>query len=168
MRMLVAGIGNIFLSDDGFGVEVANRLAARPHPDNVTVSDYGIRGLHLAYEMLEGYEVVILVDTVSRGDAPGTISVLEVDPDVEGGAAPDAHDMDPVTVLSLLSDLGGQVDRLLLVGCEAADLEEGIGLSPAVEAVVDKAVRVVDELIQRELKRARTMGKTALRAGKEH
>ncbi len=159
MRMLVAGIGNIFLGDDGFGVEVANRLAAKPQPEGVTVSDYGIRGLHLAYEMLDGYDVVIFIDTVNRGDVPGTITVMEVDPNVGGGAAPDAHDMDPVTVLSLLADLGGQVDRLLVVGCEAEDLEEGIGLSGPVESVVDKAVRVIEELIQRE--------RTALRAGRE-
>lgn len=148
--MLVAGIGNIFLSDDGFGVEVANRLTATPAPEGVKVADYGIRGLHLAYELLEGYDVVVLVDTVSRGDPPGTVSVLELDGDPEGEAIPDAHDMNPQTVLALLADMGGRIDRLLLVGCEPADLREGMGLSDQVEVAVSDAVRMVNELIEAE------------------
>lgn len=149
-RVLVAGIGNIFLGDDGFGVEVANRLATRPLPEGVKVSDFGIRGLHLAYELLEGYDIVVLVDTVCRGDPPGTISVIELAADLEGGAAPDAHDMEPQTVLALLADLGGHVERLLLVGFEPADVEERIGLSAVAAGAVDGAVSMVEDLIEQE------------------
>ena len=157
--ILVAGVGNIFLGDDAFGVEVANRLMGRHFPPHVKVADFGIRGLHLAYDMMDnGYGLVILVDTVSQGDEPGTITVMEIDPTSDGEQPPDAHDMDPANVLALLADLGGQIDRLLLVGCEPAVLDEGIGLSDRLEAVVDEAVRVVEELIVEE---------TSAYAGKE-
>jgi hydrogenase maturation protease len=147
----VAGIGNLFLSDDGFGPEVARRLAAERLPQGAKVVDFGIRGLHLAYELLEGYDLLVLVDTVQRGDAPGTVTVLEPEPDPEAEAAPDAHDMDAQKMLALLAGMGGQIDRVLVVGCEAADTSEGIGLSPAVTAAVDDAMRVVRELVEQEL-----------------
>ncbi|HET9772594.1 MAG TPA: hydrogenase maturation protease [Acidimicrobiia bacterium] len=157
--ILVAGIGNIFQSDDGFGSEVARRLLAGPPlPDGVSVVDYGIRGVHLAYELLDGYDAAILVDATRQGDAPGTIYVIE--PDVEGietesGLAEagivDAHGMDPASVLALLHSLGGHVDRLLVVGCEPADVEEGMGLSDNVAAAVDEACRVVRRLVESEL-----------------
>lgn len=150
-RILVVGVGNIFLGDDGFGVEVAARLARRPIPEGVRVADFGIRGVHLAYELLEGYDLVILVDTVDSGDAPGTVTVLEPDPDNPGEVPPDAHDLDPVAVLGLLSDLGGSVGRLLVVGCEPADLSEQIGLSEPVAAAVDEAIEVVDDLVREHL-----------------
>ncbi|MGH9280314.1 MAG: hydrogenase maturation protease [Acidimicrobiales bacterium] len=151
-RVLVAGVGNIFLGDDGFGVEVANRLLERPQPDGVKVADFGIRGLHLAYELLEGYELVVLVDALHTGDEPGAIVVFEPDAVTEGGVPPDAHDMNPETVLGLLADLGGHVERLLIVGCEPADLGERIGLSDRMWAAVDDAVGVVEELIEEELR----------------
>jgi hydrogenase maturation protease len=153
--ILVAGIGNIFQSDDGFGSEVARRLLAGPAlPEGVRVVDYGIRGVHLAYELLDGYDAAILVDATRQGDEPGTIYVIE--PDVEGietesGLAEagivDAHGMDPASVLALLQSLGGHVDRLLVVGCEPADVEEGMGLSDAVAAAVDEACGVVRRLV---------------------
>jgi hydrogenase maturation protease len=149
--ILVAGVGNIFLGDDGFGVEVVRRLTSVDLPSDVKVTDFGIRGVHLAYELLEGYELVILVDASPRGDAPGTLYVIEPDPvtepDPDQGSPLDAHGMDPAAVLSLVGVLGGQVDRVLVVGCEPANAEEGMTLSPQVEAAVDQAVTLVQDLI---------------------
>ncbi|HEX3621629.1 MAG TPA: hydrogenase maturation protease [Acidimicrobiales bacterium] len=150
-RVLVVGVGNIFLGDDGFGVEVAARLAARPIPEGVRVADFGIRGVHLAYELLEGFDLVILVDTVNLGDAPGTVAVLEPDADSEGGVLPDAHDLDPVAVLGLLTDLGGSVGRMLVVGCQPSDMSESMGLSEPVARAVDQAIGVVDDLVREHL-----------------
>ena len=151
MRGLVAGIGNIFLGDDGFGVEVANRMAGRAMPDGIRVADFGIRGVHLAYELLEGYDVLVLVDAVPMGEAPGTVCVLEpdrassaIDPDAP---AVEAHSMTPGTVLRMLSGLGAHVDRIYIVGCEPASVEEGIGLSAPVSAAVERAVAAVEALV---------------------
>lgn len=157
--ILVAGIGNIFQSDDGFGSEVARRLLTGPPlPDGVRVVDYGIRGVHLAYELLEGYDAAILVDATRQGGDPGTIYVIEPDVDAietENGLAEagivDAHGMDPASVLALLRSIGGHVDRLLVVGCEPADIDEGMGLSGAVADAVEEACRVVRKLVDQEL-----------------
>jgi hydrogenase maturation protease len=150
-RILVAGVGNIFLGDDGFGVEVARRLSALDLGPDVKVADFGIRGVHLAYELLDGYEFVILVDATPRGEQPGTLSVIEPDepeaPDPDEVPPLDAHGMDPVAVLSLLGVLGGHVERLLVVGCEPAVADEGMDLSPAVAAAIDPAVALVQDLI---------------------
>jgi hydrogenase maturation protease len=153
-RVLVAGIGNIFNSDDGCGSEVARRLLTEPVPEGVKVTDFGIRGIHLAYELLDGYDTAILIDATQQGGEPGTIYVMEPDIDAiesesglaEAGIA-DAHGMDPASVLALLRSLGGGVERLLVVGCEPADVEEGMGLSEPVARAVDEAVRVVRELL---------------------
>lgn len=151
MRTVVAGIGNIFLSDDAFGVELARRLGSEQLPEGVTVADYGIRGMHLAYDLLEiAPDTTILLDAVSRGDEPGTIYVLEIGPEhvVDiSPAAVDAHGMAPDAVLGLLDNLGGSAGRTLLVGCEPATTEEGIGLSPTVTAAVENAVGVVLDLL---------------------
>ena len=144
-RVLVAGIGNIFLGDDGFGVEVVRRLAARWLPEGVEVADIGVRGLHLAYQLLEGYDVLIAVDTISRGNAPGTIYVLEPDVD-EAGATPDAHAIDLAQVFAMVRTLGGQLGRVLVVGCEPAELSEQMGLSPPVERAVEPTVQRIREL----------------------
>lgn len=153
-RMLVAGIGNIFLSDDGFGSEVAQRLLTEPMPAGVKVGDFGIRGVHLAYELLDGYSTAILIDATQQGGEPGTIYVIEPDVDAvetENGLAEagvmDAHGMDPASVLALLRSLGGGVDRLLIVGCEPAEIGDGMGLSEPVSRAVDEAVRVVRQLV---------------------
>lgn len=160
-RVLVACVGNIFLSDDGFGVEVARRLVAEELPEGVLVKDFGIRGLHLAYEVLDGYDTLVLVDAAPRGERPGTVYVIE--PDIAGSkaeeassdgfpAAPlDAHDMSPQSVLALLESLGGHAGRVLVVGCEPETVEEGIGLSPAVSDAVDEAIRVILELVDEEV-----------------
>lgn len=148
--VLVAGLGNVFLGDDGFGVEVARRLATETLPAGVKVADFGIRGMHLAYELLDGgYETAILVDATSRGGAPGTLYVIE--PETAGGAlggvVADAHGMTPDAVLRWLRSLGGTPPRLLVVGCEPARLEEEMGLSPPVERAVAEAAQVVRELL---------------------
>jgi len=148
-RVLVAGIGNVFRTDDGFGSAVVRRLAAESWPDGVRVVDYGIRGLHLAYDLLDGWDVLVLVDAVpDRGDV-GSVGVLAVGPDDVGPAAPlDAHGMDPATVLAALDRLGGRLPtRTFLVGCQVADTGDGIGLTPAVERAVGEAVRAVRTLV---------------------
>lgn len=146
----MAGIGNVFLGDDGFGVEVVRRLAGTAMPDGVTVADFGIRGVHLAYELLEGWDNLVLVDAMPGGEPPGTITVVEPDRrDPGGDVAPgvDAHRMDPGTVLGMLAGLGGHIGRVLVVGCEPAVLEEGMELSPPVTAAVGEAVHVVTNLV---------------------
>jgi len=154
-RVLVAGVGNIFCSDDGFGPEVARRLATTPLPAGVRVVDFGIRGVHLAYELLDGYDVAILVDAIGSGEPAGTISVLEPAMAAAGagggGAVVDAHSLAPDAVLALLAQLGGSVDKVLVVGCQPAEDGEGMGLSPLVEAAVDTAVGVVVGLIADEV-----------------
>jgi hydrogenase maturation protease len=157
-KILVAGIGNIFLGDDGFGVEVARRLAGGEFPEGVLVRDFGIRGYDLAYALLDGYDLTILVDAVPRGSPPGTLYVIEpeVSPDAPGppGVALDAHAMNPVSVLRLAKSMGPVSGRILLVGCEPATLggDEGhMGLSEAVEAAVDQAAVLVRKLIAEAL-----------------
>jgi hydrogenase maturation protease len=152
-RVLVAGIGNIFLGDDGFGVEVVSRLKARPVPDGVRVADFGIRGVHLAYELLDGYDVLVLVDAMPMGEAPGTVALIEPDPmpSPEHGddVAPvvDAHSMNPGVVLGMLAGMGGAVERIVIVGCEPASLDEGIGLSQPVADAVDRAADLCVEVL---------------------
>ena len=152
-RILVAGIGNVFFGDDGFGVEVANRLAGVPMPDGVRVVEYGIRGVHLAYELLDGYDALVLIDAMPLGEAPGTVAIVE--PDVgELGAgddvAPtiDAHTMHPAIVLATLANLGGEVGRVVIVGCEPATLSDGMGLSAPVAEAVDRAIEAVGEVLE--------------------
>jgi hydrogenase maturation protease len=151
-RVLVAGIGNIFLGDDGFGVEVAARLAGRDLPPGVRVADFGIRGVHLAYELLDGYDALVLVDAVPMGEPPGTIAVIEPEPDGEWASADDtevvvdAHTMSPHVVLSTLARLGGTLEHVYVVGCQPANLDEGIGLSPAAAGAVDAAAEAALEL----------------------
>ncbi|MFE6691314.1 hydrogenase maturation protease [Streptomyces sp. NPDC057743] len=156
-RTLVAGVGNIFLGDDGFGVETARALAEHPLPDGVDLVDSGIRGVDLAYRMLDGYASVLLVDAASRGGRPGSLYLLEAtapaDAPARPGAAPlDAHHMTPDAVLALLGTLSAgtgarRPERVLVVGCEPADTAEGIGLSAPVAAAVDEAVRLVLRLV---------------------
>lgn len=154
-RVLVAGIGNIFLGDDGFGPEVVRQLSHDQFPADVGVVDYGIRGMHLAYDLLDGYDGLVLVDAVpgrpDDRDPPGTVRVLEVTEDDLGARGVDAHGMDPVTVLASLRALGGRLPRTLVVGCVPADLDDGIGLSPVVAAAVAPAAATVRDLLAEEL-----------------
>ena len=151
-RMLVAGVGNIFLGDDGFGVAVANRLAGADLPSWVQVADYGISGMHLAYDLADGYETAILIDTARRGERPGTLTVIEAGRPEETGAPLegrlfDAHGMQPDVVLGVLDMLGARSARVLVVGCEPASLDYGMELSEPVAAAVGEAAAVVIRLI---------------------
>lgn len=153
-RVLVAGIGNIFLGDDAFGCEVASVLAGRRLPAGVEVADFGIRGMDLAYALLDGYEAVVLVDAAPRGRAPGSLHVIEADLDPAADAAPEAHGMDPVRVLALARRLGdGTLPRVLVVGCEPGHCPSGDdpapdpGLSPPVRAAVEPAAALVERVV---------------------
>jgi hydrogenase maturation protease len=161
-RILVAGVGNIFLGDDGFGSEVARRLSGRAQPDGVQVVDYGIRGYDLTYALLESWDAVVLVDAVRRGAAPGTLFVIE--PEAGGGSTEpvlDAHGMDPERVLSAVAALGGELKCLRVVGCEPQDAgseeEMAVGFSPPVEAAVEPAVELVESVV-RELEGTASVG----------
>ena len=170
-RTLVACLGNIFLSDDGFGVEVARRLGREELPGGTTVTDYGIRGMHLAYDLAQGWDATILVDAVQRGGEPGTVYLIEPEPrPLTDGDGPspgltesmlfDPHGMQPDVMLGLTGTLGAEAGRVLVVGCEPASVVEGIGLSEPVAAAVDEAARVVMDLV-RGAGPARSGGKPA-------
>ena len=149
-RMLVAGVGNVFLRDDAFGVEVVRLLAGRPVPDGVEIRDFGIRGVHLVYDLLNGCDLFVLVDAAPRGEPPGTVSVLEVEvPDADSLASPvmDAHDLTPDAIFALLGSLGGRPGRSLLVACEPADVSAGMGLTDPVLEALPHAVRAVEEIL---------------------
>jgi hydrogenase maturation protease len=155
--ILVAGIGNIFLGDDAFGVEVVRRMASLQLPENVRIVDFGIRGFDLAYALQDGYETTILIDACPRGHAPGTLYVIEPDLKVlDDPTAPqatvEAHSMNPESVLRMAKAMNIEVKNILLVGCEPETLggEEGqMGLSVAVSAAVDEAVKLVESLVNR-------------------
>jgi hydrogenase maturation protease len=155
-RTVVAGVGNVFLRDDAFGVEVARLLAERSLPENTEVHDFGIRGLHLAYELLDGCDLFILVDAAPRGERPGTVTVLEevghAEPShAEPGLVPvmDAHGLAPDVVFRLLDSLGGRPGRSLVVACEPADVSPGMGLSDPVRAALPHAVQAVEEILRK-------------------
>jgi hydrogenase maturation protease len=150
-RVLVAGIGNIFLSDDGFGPEVVAQLCApgqEPLPECVRVVDYGIRGMHLTYDLLDGYDGLVLVDALPFDGSPGELRVLEVGPDDVGHSELDAHGMDPVAVLSGVQALGGTLPPTYVVGCCPATVEDGIGLSGPVAAAIPGAVAMVRDVVE--------------------
>jgi hydrogenase maturation protease len=160
-RILVAGIGNIFLGDDGFGVEVVQRLAERELPENVEVGDFGIRGMDLAYALMDHYEVVVFVDAVPRGQEPGTVYLIEAEVPEEGDVALDTHGMHPVSVMRLARVLGAEVPRTLVVGCEPQNIPGRRGgsethlyddmlmeLSEPVQRAVDEAVKLVESIVE--------------------
>jgi hydrogenase maturation protease len=154
-KLLIAGVGNIFLGDDAFGIEVIKRLAERSLPEHVVVKDFGIRGYDLAFALMEDWDLAILVDALPRGGTPGTLYTLE--PRLPDGpeASPvlDAHSMNPVSVLQLVNVMGGRCPKLIVVGCEPATVEEDaegkFGLSAPVAAAVDEAVKLIEDLIVR-------------------
>ena len=148
MSVLVAGVGNVFLSDDGFGCEVVRRLAAEVLPPDVDVVDYGIRGVHLAFDLLDGRDALVLVDALPGDGPPGELVVLEVGADDLPEAELDAHGAAPAAVLANLARLGGRLPPTYVVGCRPADLSEGLGLSPQVEAAVAPAVRLVKRVLE--------------------
>ncbi|MEU5085362.1 hydrogenase maturation protease [Streptomyces sp. NPDC021356] len=155
-RLLIAGVGNIFLADDAFGPEVLRALAARPLPDGVRARDFGIRGLDLAYALLDGYDTAVLVDAAPRGHRPGTLSLIEPDPPdrtAPDGIPPEAHGMDPARVLALAAHLGdGPLPRVLVLACEpaartGADADIAPGLSDPVRRAVGPAVDALRTLV---------------------
>jgi hydrogenase maturation protease len=152
-QILVAGIGNAWLKDDGFGGEVVKRLNERELPEGAAVFDFGTGGLDLAYEVMRGYDALVLIDVSRQGDKPGTLYVMEaleeeVEAGIEDGQVLNPHGMDPQTVLRFIKTLGAWPGKVVVVACEPADVEEmGIGLSPAVERAVDGAVDLVIETV---------------------
>jgi hydrogenase maturation protease len=154
-RILIAGIGNIFLGDDAFGCEVVKRLAERELPDNVEVVDFGIRGLDLAYALQDGYGTVIFVDALPQGEEPGTVSLVEPEIEEEAEVTLDTHGMDPVKVLRLARAMGATMPRTLVVGCEPQNIlgtetydEMLMGLSEPVQSAVEEAVKLVESVVE--------------------
>ncbi|MFD3427548.1 hydrogenase maturation protease [Nocardia fluminea] len=146
VKVLVAGIGNIFLGDDGFGPEVVRRLP-RHRDSAVRVVDYGIRGMHLAYDLLEPWDALVLIDAVPDRGAPGEIVVLRAEAGASGLAQLDAHAMNPEAVFAGVRALGGTLPPTVVVGCQVESVDEGIGLSETVATAVDTAVGAVDRVL---------------------
>ncbi len=154
-RVLVAGVGNVFLGDDGFGVEVVRRLAGRELPEGVEVVDFGIRGMDLAYALQDDYDLVVFVDATPRGEKPGTVYLIEPEIEEDGGVALDTHGMDPVKVMKLSRVLGARPTRTLVVGCEPQVILSGedyedmlMELSAPVLAAVEEAATLVESLVE--------------------
>jgi hydrogenase maturation protease len=161
--VLIAGMGNIFLGDDAFGVETVRALMRRTLPNHLTVKDFGIRGLDLAYALLEPWDTVIMVDAMRRGQSPGTLTLLEPDPREMGDPARvglDPHAMDPNQVLNLAASFGPIQAHILVLGCEPSDfgdeLEGRMGLSHVLAASVEIAVQMLEEIAVRSLGRQST------------
>lgn len=162
MNILIAGIGNIFQGDDAFGCEVARRLAMRPLPAGARVVDFGIRGIDLAYALLDNPDLTIFIDATPQGGRPGTLYTMEPDMDsIEETDAEmlDTHSMQPLRVLRMVKAMGGRLGRILLVGCEPGDLggEEGrMSLTPAVENAIEEAADIVESLVSQQLLEVQT------------
>lgn len=167
-RVLVAGVGDVTLSDDGFGVAVARRLAERGAlPAGVEVVDFGLRARDLAFQLLDGYAALVLVDAISRGAEPGTLYALEHDLATDAASGEPAvtslgggHQVDPDVVLGMIVELCAAMGeqppgRVVVVACEAASFDEAMGLSPTVAAQVDRAadavIKIVSELVDPDL-----------------
>ncbi len=151
-RVLVACVGNVFFGDDAFGVEVARRLALEPLPAGAKVVDYGIRGVHLAFELLEPLDLLVLVDATARNGTPGTLYVIDPAEDVGTATTYDAHSLDPFAVLATVRHMGGAIPRTRIVGCEPADVEQGMSLSDPVRRAIEPAAALVRRLIEEEIR----------------
>src|SRR3712207_5413363 len=154
-RVLIAGIGNIFLGDDGFGVEVVKRLAGRELPEGVEVKDFGIRGMDLVYALQDDYDAVVFVDATPRGEEPGTVYLLEPEIEEDGEVVLDTHGMDPVKVIKFARALGARPNRTLVVGCEPQVVLTGehydemlMELSEPVRVAVEEATKLVESLVE--------------------
>ena len=148
MRILVAGIGNIFLGDDGFGSEVVRHVPVRQDDSSVRAVDYGIGGMHLAYDLLDEWDALVLVDAVPNRGSPGALHIFEADHGSHSVTAGlDVHSMDPAAVFDSLKALGGKPPYTVVVGCEVANVDEGIGLSEAVAGAVPRAIDAVKEVV---------------------
>jgi hydrogenase maturation protease len=152
-QILIAAVGNLWKRDDGFGTAVAKRLREHEQPSGVSVADFGTSGLDLAYEVMRGYAALVLIDVTRQGGAPGTLYVMEADPEsvetgIEDGDIIDPHDMDPQTVLRFVKSVNGWPGKVIVIGCEPVTVDDyGIGLSPEVEAAVETAVKLVAETV---------------------
>lgn len=147
-RILVAGIGNIFLGDDGFGPEVMRHVLGQPLDADVRAVDYGIRGMHLAYDLLEGWRALVLVDALPDRGAPGTLHIFEADHETLCSTAGlEAHSMDPAAVFATLNALGGVAPQTIVIGCEVENIDDGIGLSEAVTTAVPGAVSAINDVL---------------------
>ena len=150
-RILVACVGNIFLGDDAFGVEMARELRSAHLPSEAVVRDYGIRGIDLAYALLEPWRAVIIVDAVARGGAPGSLYLLEVEGDQRDGTALDPHSIDIAQVFALGRSLGEISAPVYVLGCEPGLLDDNFdgvaGLSPSVSAMLPEATRILEQWI---------------------
>ena len=150
MKVLVAGIGNIFLGDDGFGPEVIRHVPEQVASPRVRVVDYGIRGMHLAYDLLDGCEALILVDALPNRGTPGAVHVFEADHEtLTAQVGLDAHAMDPAAVFASLAALGGTAPYTVVIGCEVDNVDEGMGLTGAVAAAVPAAVNAIEDVVAR-------------------
>jgi hydrogenase maturation protease len=153
-QILVAGVGNAWLQDDAFGGECARRLAARGVPSGVTVMDFGTGGLDLAYEIMRGYDALVLLDASRQGGEPGTLYVLEpmmedLAGPIEDGDVINPHGMDPQTVLRFVGAIGGFSGRVVVIGCEPGEVDEvGVGMTPAIEGAVERALQLVAETLE--------------------
>jgi hydrogenase maturation protease len=166
-RTLVAGLGNVFEGDDGFGVAVAAALTSTQWPEGVELRDYGIRGVHLAYQLLEGYDLIVIADAVQRGGEPGTVYVIDhardrdLAPPADDAPMLDAHDLAPDGVLALVPRLGGTLGRVVVIGCEPESIAPSMTLSPVVAAAVETAVGAVIDIVRH----AHTMDKATRAEG---
>ena len=153
-QILVAGVGNAWLQDDAFGGECARRLEERGVPEGVTVMNFGTGGLDLAYEIMRGYDALVLIDASRQGGEPGTLYVLEPDMEeltgpIEDGDVINPHGMDPQTVLRFVGAIGGFSGRIVVIGCEPGEVDDvGLGLTPAVEGAVERALALVSETLE--------------------
>jgi hydrogenase maturation protease len=153
-QILVAGVGNAWLQDDAFGGECARRLEARGVPSGVTVMDFGTGGLDLAYELMRGYDALVLLDASRQGGEPGTLYVLEPSMEelagpIEDGDVINPHGMDPQTVLRFVAAIGGFSGRVVVIGCEPGEVDEvGVSMTPAIEGAVERALEVVSETLE--------------------
>jgi hydrogenase maturation protease len=152
-RILIAGVGNSWLQDDGFGGEVVKRLNAGAVPEGCTVIDFGVGGLDLAYEVMHGWDALILLDVSRQGGDPGTLYVMEpdqatIDGGIDEGTMINPHGMDPHTVLRFVKSLGAWPGKVVVIACEPLEVEEmGLGLSEPVSAAVDAAVELTLETV---------------------
>ncbi len=153
-RIMVAGVGNMFMKDDGFGGAVIKKMLDKKFPEGVEVKDFGTGGLKLAYDLMKGYDGLILLDASARGEKPGTLYIIEpnendIDSDLEQGGPIDPHGADPVTVLRFVKSIGSWPGKVLIVACEPETVDDfEIGLSDSVNASVDKAIEMVDDIIK--------------------
>jgi len=153
-RVMIAGVGNMFMKDDGFGGAVIKKIFNKKFPEGVEVKDVGIGGLKLAYDLMRGYDGLILIDASARGEKPGTLYIIEpnendIDPDLEQGGPIDPHGADPATVLRFVKSIGSWPGKVVIVACEPESVDDfKIGLSAPVNAAIDKAAEMVEDIIK--------------------